>query len=315
MKKLFSVIICAFFLMQFSVAAFAAENAEISFDTYSSDGNGNVCVDVNISENGDPAMLQFCVAYDSSVLDIVSVTTGDAFSGNSSPVINQIDGKIYFIWDSFQPLEDGGTMLHVEFSQKSNKETEVWIDETESFVVADSSFNDIGVIEGQAEIKAGSEIKPEPEKKPESENSSSQSKPASGSNNGINIDKNEVSVGVGEEVKVELEDAEDENVVWYSSNENVVKVDENGEIVPVAPGTATVTVTTEEGDKEATCVVTVTDDGVKTDYAESGEVEVLYSDKDEESVPGWVWAVIAVMVAAIAVVVVLLIKKIRNKQR
>ena len=171
------------------------------------------------------------------------------------------------------------------------------------------------MIEGKAEIKAGSENKPEPEKKPESENSSSQSKPASGSNNGINIDKNEVSVGVGEEVKVELEDAEDENVVWYSSNENVVKVDENGEIVPVAPGTATVTVTTEEGDKEATCVVTVTDDGVKTDYAESGEVEVLYSDKDEESVPGWVWAVIAVMVAAIAVVVVLLIKKIRNKQR
>ena len=36
MKKLFSVIICAFFLMQFSVVAFAAENAEISFDTYSS---------------------------------------------------------------------------------------------------------------------------------------------------------------------------------------------------------------------------------------------------------------------------------------
>ena len=111
---------------------------------------------------------------------------------------------------------------------------------------------------------------------------------------------------------MELEDAKDENVIWYSSNENVVKVDENGEIVPVAPGTATVTVTTEEGDKEATCVVTVTDDGIKTDYAESGEVEVLYSEK-EDVMPGWVWAVIAVMIAAIAVVVVMIIKKVKNK--
>lgn len=309
MKRLLSVVFCVFLLACFSVTAFADENAEISFDTYSSENKGNVCVDINISEDGNPVMLQYCVAYDSSALDVVSVTTGDAFSGNSSPVINQTDGKIYFIWDSFTPLDDGGTMLQIEFAPKNEEKTEVWIDQSESFVVADSSFNDIGTVNGKAEIEAVSNEKPKDES---SSSSSSQPKPPSGSNNGITIDKNEVSVGVGEEVKVELEDAKDENVVWYSSNENVVKVDQNGEIVPIAPGTATVTVTTEEGDKEATCVVTVTDDGIKTDYAESGEVEVLYSEK-EDAMPGWVWAVIAVMIAAIAVVVVMIIKKVKNE--
>ncbi len=305
MKRLLSVFLIAIFFAFSGTTVFASENAEISFDTYSSEKGGNVCVDINISKDGDPVMLQYCVAYDSSALEIVSVTTGDAFSGNSSPVINQTDGKIYFIWDSFNPIEEGGTMLHVEFAPKTEEDTEVWIDRNESFVVADAYFNDIGTVKGKAEIKG--DIPEEPkEEKPSKEPSGE--KPSSGSNNGINLGKNEVSVGVGEEVKIEITKSEDEEVFWYSSNDSVVKV-ENGEIVPVAPGTATVTVTNEEGNKEATVVITVTDDDLKT---ESDEVEIVHKDGNKGTTPAFVWVIIAVISAAIMAVVVLIFKKLKK---
>ena len=48
-------------------------------------------------------------------------------------------------------------------------------------------------------------------------------------------------------------------VTYNSSNESVVKVDSKGVITAVAKGTATITVTTAEGQKTATCEVTVTE--------------------------------------------------------
>jgi uncharacterized protein YjdB len=52
-------------------------------------------------------------------------------------------------------------------------------------------------------------------------------------------------------------DASNKAVTWSSSNVAVAKVDENGVVTAVAPGGATITVTTEEGGKSATCAVTV----------------------------------------------------------
>lgn len=52
------------------------------------------------------------------------------------------------------------------------------------------------------------------------------------------------------------EDATNKNVTWASDNEEVAKV-ENGTVTAVAEGTATITVTTEDGGHTATCEVTV----------------------------------------------------------
>ena len=52
--------------------------------------------------------------------------------------------------------------------------------------------------------------------------------------------------------------ATDQDVAWSSNNESVATVDQNGEVNAVAPGTANITVTTQDGDKTATCAVTVT---------------------------------------------------------
>lgn len=52
--------------------------------------------------------------------------------------------------------------------------------------------------------------------------------------------------------------ATNSSVTWSSSDSNVVRVS-NGVLTPVSTGTATITVTTENGRRTATCLVTVTD--------------------------------------------------------
>lgn len=52
--------------------------------------------------------------------------------------------------------------------------------------------------------------------------------------------------------------ATNKNVTWSSSNENIASVSETGVVTGVGAGTATITVTTEDGGFTATCSVTVT---------------------------------------------------------
>ena len=51
--------------------------------------------------------------------------------------------------------------------------------------------------------------------------------------------------------------ASEDNVVWRSGNESVVKVDANGSLTTVKAGVTAVTATTADGDRQATCIVYV----------------------------------------------------------
>lgn len=66
-----------------------------------------------------------------------------------------------------------------------------------------------------------------------------------------------VGVTVGLEAVVEPADAEDTRVHWSSDDEMVVSVDSTGHITGEAPGTATITVTTEDGGHTDTVEITV----------------------------------------------------------
>ena len=59
--------------------------------------------------------------------------------------------------------------------------------------------------------------------------------------------------------RVAPDNATNKNVTWSSNNEAVATVDNNGKVTAVSAGTATITVTTEDGQKTAACKVTVTD--------------------------------------------------------
>jgi len=57
-------------------------------------------------------------------------------------------------------------------------------------------------------------------------------------------------------IRIYPDDAEDQTVYWTSSNPEIVAVDDEGVLPGISPGTAEVTVTS-NNDKSATCVVTV----------------------------------------------------------
>ena len=78
---------------------------------------------------------------------------------------------------------------------------------------------------------------------------------------GVTLNQTSISIvpGGGERLTATVTpaDATNKNVTWKSSNEAIATVDANGIVIGVASGTATITVTTEDGGYTATCAVEV----------------------------------------------------------
>ena len=78
---------------------------------------------------------------------------------------------------------------------------------------------------------------------------------------GVSLDKSELTLAVKGtytlKATVAPADADNKNVTWKSSDDKIATVDKDGKVTAVAIGKATITVTTEDGGKTATCVVTV----------------------------------------------------------
>ncbi len=78
----------------------------------------------------------------------------------------------------------------------------------------------------------------------------------------VTLNKTTLSLTAGDTATltatVKPADATDKSVTWSSSDKKVATVDAGGKVTAVAPGTASITVTTTDGNKTATCAVTVT---------------------------------------------------------
>lgn len=78
---------------------------------------------------------------------------------------------------------------------------------------------------------------------------------------GVSLDKHTLSIKAGENqtliATVSPDNATDKSLVWTSSNEAVATVDENGVVTGIKEGTATITVTTADGNFSDSCEVTV----------------------------------------------------------
>ena len=78
---------------------------------------------------------------------------------------------------------------------------------------------------------------------------------------GVSLDKEEAELTVAETLQltatVEPEDAANQKVSWSSDDETVATVDADGKVTAIAEGTATITVTTDDGGYTAECEVTV----------------------------------------------------------
>jgi len=81
----------------------------------------------------------------------------------------------------------------------------------------------------------------------------------------VSLDKRDLQLIVRDEVILEAtvlpEDATNKKVTWTSENTSVASVDQNGKVTAVGTGITAITVTTEVGNRTATCYVSVRDPG------------------------------------------------------
>ena len=104
----------------------------------------------------------------------------------------------------------------------------------------------------------------------------------------VTLDKAELSLFTGESVTltatVKPSDATNQNVTWSSDKPEVATVDANGKVTAVGEGNATITVTTVDGSKTATCQVTVLHSNLKyferkeASCTEPGNIEYWYCE-------------------------------------
>ena len=84
---------------------------------------------------------------------------------------------------------------------------------------------------------------------------------------GVTLKKTSISIQVDDKetliATVLPEDATNKNISWKSDKPEIASVNANGKVTGVAEGEATITVTTEDGGKTATCKVTVSDKEIK----------------------------------------------------
>ena len=80
---------------------------------------------------------------------------------------------------------------------------------------------------------------------------------------GVTLDQTDLTLFTGQSEQltatVTPDNATNKNVTWSSNDDTIATVDNNGNVTAVAAGTATITVTTEDGSHTATCTVTVKD--------------------------------------------------------
>ena len=93
----------------------------------------------------------------------------------------------------------------------------------------------------------------------------------------VTLDKNALSLEVGDTMELTATinplDAYNQNIIWSSSNKKVATV-LNGKITAVGIGSAIITATTKDGDKQAFCEVTVIEKEKLGDVDNSGDIDV-----------------------------------------
>ena len=104
---------------------------------------------------------------------------------------------------------------------------------------------------------------------------------------GVSLDQSALTITEGDTVPltatVEPSNATNKGVTWSSSAENVATVDANGNVTAVGAGTATITVTTEDGSFTAKCTVTVREDvpDRPVNIPDTHEIELIAGDGGE----------------------------------
>lgn len=92
----------------------------------------------------------------------------------------------------------------------------------------------------------------------------------------ISLNIQESSIAVGEQLQLEVyinpENASDKTVSWNSSDNTIAQVDKNGLVTALAPGEVNIIATSNDGNKQASCKLTIDNKGIKISKAEVSNI-------------------------------------------
>ena len=137
----------------------------------------------------------------------------------------------------------------------------------------------------------------------------------------VTLDKKTLSINEGSSytltATITPSDATNKSLIWTSDNEKVATVS-NGKVTAVSEGSATITVTTEDGDYSATCKVTVTKKTVtqnssSTDDTKKGETKVDDTTIAQGKLPqtGTTTYIAIFMIISLSIIGIMCYKKIK----
>ena len=105
---------------------------------------------------------------------------------------------------------------------------------------------------------------------------------------GISLDKNELTINVGESSKLSAAispaNANNKKITWTSDKPEIAEVDQNGNVTGKAEGNAVITVTTEDGGETANCNVTVKFIHIESISLDKNELELGIGESSKLSI-------------------------------
>ena len=222
------------------------------------DGNeGTVYGSVTLQEDLTVENGQTLTIPDGASLNTDGMLTvdGGTLTGDVTGTVNYKVTGVSLNTDSLT-LEEGGTATLTATITPSNATDQnvTWSSDNESVATVDQNGRVTAVAQGGATITAAVDGK-------SAKCSVTVNAAAPVPVTSVSLDKTSLGLTEGDTetltATVEPSDATNKNVTWSTSDASIATVTD-GVVTAVAPGTATITVTTEDGNKTATCAVTVT---------------------------------------------------------
>jgi len=237
MKRIISCILALLLILtslsSTAIFAIAAGTPTISFNTVEADAGGKpVSLQLSINNNPGIAGLAVSLKYDTDVLTLTETKKGTLFSGFTAAK--------NFAWDESEDVTADGVLATFTFAVS---ETATSGDYDIQVIVRSCTNEDLDDV--VCEVQSGK--------------ISVKAKPVA--TTGVTLNKETLSLNTGESetliATVSPDNATNKTVSWKSSDSTVVTVDNNGKVTAVKKGTATITVTTEDGNFTDTCDVSI----------------------------------------------------------
>ena len=128
MKKIITIILAIFLILQCNIIAFAADTVTVSADKNSLSQDEPTLIPIKIENNSGIMGFKITVEYPVDKLDIKSVSRGEITAkGNFNTNLGINDGKFDVLWNNVEEIKSDGTLFLISAQAKTEikKDTEI----------------------------------------------------------------------------------------------------------------------------------------------------------------------------------------------